>query len=409
MEKYVMKKRFGHPVLSGLATVAFLLVFASIAWITWSLVWKQIFLFIGGNAVSSLSSGVQGHFLKEAVEGTFFWMVIGTWVWFSLNMGNYGKYTKSMKQPIVGIRYTLLAFLAGLLGFVAFVSLMGLWWEPFNWQILFRPGSEQEGLLAIKGWAATNFFALTVILAQIPLVSLFGKYPFSKLSHEPRVIAIGTLSLGLFLAMLSWVVFILPSFMTFEIDGTAVTGTPFGDWSTALAWCQLFIFFFLLPAEGAEGYPQKFITTKQPWSGFVGLGIALVGAFTFLPLLRILLTPLANSLGLAPDMAVASVTLTIINVLLTWHHHFDDYPSKEVMPSTVGRIMIQLVIVLIIGSVLGILWLTTTLELSPFGANDLSLGHPMLGILGGQFVYMMPMLFMNTFFDKWPLAKSVKE
>jgi AAT family amino acid transporter len=33
----------------------------------------------------------------------------------------------------------------------------------------------------------------------------------------------------------------------------------------------------------------------------------------------------------------------------------------------------------------------------------------MLGILGGQFVYMLPMVFMNTFFDKWPMAKSVKE
>lgn len=409
MEKYVMKKRLSHPVISGLVTVAFLLVFASVAWIAWSTIWKQFFLLVGGSAVSSLSLETQGHFLKEAVEGTFFWLVIGTWVWFSLNMGKYGKFTKSTKQPEVGIRYTLLAFLAGLIGFVIFVTFMGLWWHPFSWQVLFRPGSEEEALLAIKSWSATNFFALSVILAQIPLVSLFGKYPFSKHSKEPWTVAIGTVTLGLLLALFNWIVFILPSFLSLEVEGVAITGVPFGSWPTALAWCQLFIFFFLLPAEGGEGYPQKLLTSKQPWSGLIGLGIALAGAFTFLPLLRGLLTPLANSLDLAPDLAVASFTLTIINVLLTWHHHFDDYPNQEVMPSAFKRIMIQLVVVLVVGSILGILWLTTFLKLMPFGANDLGLGHPMLGILGGQFVYMMPMLYMNTFFDKWPLATSVKE
>ena len=68
MEKYVMKKRLSHPVISGLVTVAFLLVFASVAWIAWSTIWKQFFLLVGGSAVSRLSLETQGHFLKEAVE-----------------------------------------------------------------------------------------------------------------------------------------------------------------------------------------------------------------------------------------------------------------------------------------------------------------------------------------------------
>ena len=151
-----------------------------------------------------------------------------------------------------------------------------------------------------------------------------------------------------------------------------------------------------------------FITTKQPLGGFIGLGIAVGGAFLFLPILRNLLTPLADSVGIAPDLAVASFVLTIINVLLTWHHHFDDYPNKDMVPSAAGRILAQLGIVIIVGAVLGILWIKY-LHIWPFGGNDLGLGHPMLGIMGGQFVYMMPMLFMNTFFDKWPMAKSIKQ
>ncbi|MBO0477130.1 hypothetical protein DOK76_08605 [Vagococcus sp. DIV0080] len=408
MSEFVMKKRIKHPLLSGLLSVVVIVLVASIGWILWSNIWKMIILAIGGSAISSLSPEVQGHFLKESVEGTFFWIVISTWVWFTLNMGNYGKYTKTTKQPQAGLRYTGLAFLSGIVGFALFVTFLGIWWEPFSWQVLFRPVDEAQAHLAIKGWSAINFFALSVILAQIPLASLFGKYPFSKHSKEPWSVAFGTLSLGLFLALFNWITFIVPSFISLQTEGVAVTTQPFGAWPTALAWCQLFIFFFLIPAEGGEGYPQKLITSKQPYSGLIGLGIAAGLAFLLLPVLRSVLTPLAESVQIAPDLAVASFVLTIINVLLTWHHHFDDYPNKELVPSVAGRVLAQLGIVIVIGAILGVLWIKYV-GLWPFGGNDLGLGHPMLGIMGGQFVYMMPMLFMNTFFDKWPMAKSVQK
>ena len=408
MEKFVMEKRIKHPLLSGIATVALLVAVASVFWVVWSLVWKMIILLIGGSAVANLSPDVQAHFLKESVEGTFFWMVISTWVWFTLSLGNYGKYKKTTKQPIAGLRYTGFALLTGFVGFAVFVSLLGMWWEPFSWQVLFRPVDDAQALLAIKGWAAINFFALAVILAQIPVTSLFGKYPFSKHAKEDWAVSFGTVFFGLFLALLVWIFFIVPSFFSLQVDGVAITSQPFGDWNTALAWCQLFIFFFLFPAEGGEGYPQKWITTKQPWSGFVGLAISLAGASIMLPILRNVLTPLAESTGIVPDLAVASFVLTIINVMLAWHHHFDDYPNQALMPSALKRIAVQFSAVIIVGSVLGVLWIKY-LHIWPFGANDLGLGYPVLGILGGQFVYMMPMLFMNTFFDKWPMAKSVKE
>jgi AAT family amino acid transporter len=383
MEKFIMEKRIKHPVLSGLATVALLVVVASVFWVVWSNVWKMVILLIGGSSVAGLSPEVQGHFLKESVEGTFFWLVISTWVWFTLSLGNFGKNKKSTKQPITGLRYTGMALVTGAVAFAIFVSLLGIWWEPFSLQVLFRPVDDTQALLAIKGWSAINFFTLAVILAQIPITSLFGRYPFSKYSKEDWSVGFGTLFLGLFVALLVWMFFILPSFFTLQVDGVT-------------------------PAEGGEGYPQKLITTKQPWSGLIGLGIALTGAFTMLPILRNLLTPLAESVGILADLAVASFALTIINVMLAWHHHFDDYPNQEVMTSALKRILLQFAVVIVVGSVLGILWIKY-LHIWPFGANDLGLGHPMLGILGGQFVYMLPMVFMNTFFDKWPMAKSVKE
>lgn len=407
MAQYKVVKRFNNPLLSGGISFILLLITASIGWILWSTIWKAIILLIGGDAITSLSEETQVHFLKEAVEGTFFWFIISPWVWFTLNLGNYGKNKKTNRQPQAGLRYLLLAILVGMLGFLLFIGMMGIWWEPFNWQVLLRPVSEEQALLAIKSWGALNFFTLSVILAQIPLVSLFEKYPFSKYSQEPWAISFGTLFLGLFLALFNWIIFILPSFIPLETAGKVITGAPFNGWPTAIAWCQLFIFFFLLPAEGMGGYPQKFFTTKQPWAGLVGLVIAVGASLAALPLLRKVLTPLAESVGILPDIAVASFALTIINVLLTWHHHFEDFPSQSLIPSKLLRNLIQLLIVLVLGSLLGILWIKTV-HIWPFGGNDLGLGHPMLGILGGQFVYMMPMLYMNTFFDKWPMSKSKK-
>ncbi|MCB5032003.1 hypothetical protein LGV96_10335, partial [Streptococcus mutans] len=165
----------------------------------------MVILLIGGSSVARLSPEVQGHFLKESVEGTFFWMVISTWVWFTLSLGNFGKNKKSTNQPITGLRYTGMALVTGAVAFAIFVSLLGIWWEPFSWQVLFRPVDDTQALLAIKGWAAINFFTLAVILAQIPITSLFGRYPFSKYSKEDWSVGFGTLFLGLFVALLVWV------------------------------------------------------------------------------------------------------------------------------------------------------------------------------------------------------------
>ena len=151
MKEFVMEKRIKNPLLSGIISVILIVLIASVFWVLWSNIWKMIILAIGGSSVASLSEEVLGHFLKESVEGTFFWIVISTWVWFTLNMGNYGKYAKSTKQPTAGIRYTGLAFLSGIVGFAIFVTFLGLWWEPFSWQVLFRPVDDTQALLAIKG------------------------------------------------------------------------------------------------------------------------------------------------------------------------------------------------------------------------------------------------------------------
>ncbi|MBP1750738.1 MAG: putative rane protein, partial [Deltaproteobacteria bacterium] len=65
-----------------------------------------------------------------------------------------------------------------------------------------------------------------------------------------------------------------------------------------------------------------------------------------------------------------------------------------------------IVIWLTLGLGLGFVWLKT-FKLLPFGGNDLGYGFPVMGVLAGQFVFLMFFLYYNTIFDKWPLVRSV--
>jgi len=89
---------------------------------------------------------------------------------------------------------------------------------------------------------------------------------------------------------------------------------------------------------------------------------------------------------------------------LTWHHQFFDYPDQSKVKNEVHRVLIRLGIVVVLGTIMGVFWMKTYTFL-PFGSNDMGLGYPTLGLIAGQFLYMMPMLFLNTFFDKWPLTR----
>ena len=58
-------------------------------------------------------------------------------------------------------------------------------------------------------------------------------------------------------------------------------------------------------------------------------------------------------------------------------------------------------VVLIIGF-LGVWW-------KPLSLGLLFLGYPTMGIVAGQFAFLMTFLFINTFFDKWPLVRKVSQ
>ena len=407
MEKYSIKKVFESQLGTGFAALALSFIVASLIWPLWSLATEAIYLKIAGAGILSVDSEITGQLTGLVAEGSFFWMIINAWIWLALVMGTYGKTYLSTNQPWAGIWYTLVAWLVGIGAFLVLISFLGIWWTPFSLAIMFTPQSAQEIHLAIEAWETSNFYALSVIIAQIPLVSLLQKWPFAGKAEEP-VGSFGVLAMGIAVTWIIWMAMIVPSLMKLSIGEHVIVIPPFGSWPAFIAFCQAFVIFAIMPVEGGELYPMKLFAKKQPLMGIIGFAIALAAGFVMPPILKTIIAPLNLVTGPPLEVVVASLELSVIVFMLAWHHLFDDYPAATLIPNTAARVACRVAIWFIGGGIYGVIWLKT-FHLIPFGANDLGLGVSPLGILAGQFGLLMTLLFMNTFFDKWPLVRKVVE
>lgn len=150
---------------------------------------------------------------------------------------------------------------------------------------------------------------------------------------------------------------------------------------------------------------MKLFAQKQPYMGLAGLIIALIGGYASMLILRPILGSLNLLAGVPGGLMVASFALSLVMVQLLWHHIFDDYPTAQVVPSQPARVLTRIFLRVGLGSVVGIAWLKF-FRLLPFAGNGLGMGFPVMGLLAGQFAFMMVYLYMNTFFDKWPLGRK---
>ena len=404
---YNTERRFKNPLVSGVIAAVIAFLIACIGWPIWGLIVKGIISHLASVGLAHVDSAAASQYIKDVTEGTFFWMSINSWVWLSLLFNNYGKYAKGKKQPIAGLRYVAIAFSIGALAMLVMIGFLGIWWKPFNLVTMFMPQTGEQVLLATEGWAAANFYAVPVLICQIPIVSLFGKWPFAGRIDAPWD-GFGIMMTTTVLAILVWMAMVIPSFLKFQLGGEVAIITPMGSWTSVLAFCQIFIFLFLFPAEGGEQYPYKLFTEKQPWKGLIGISISWVGALAIRGILRVVLGPLDIIKGQPVDLVIASLVLSIITIALLWHHQFFDFPGEDKIKSSGARFLIRLVIVVVLGTIMGLIWIKVY-KILPFGGNDMGLGYSTLGIIAGQFVFMMPFLYLNTFFDKWPLIKQVKK
>lgn len=404
MTEYITKRTFKSPLLTGLVSILTCFALAMVLWPIWSIVTKALFTAIAAQGLNAAGTQPAAQLIGAMVEGSFFWMVINPWIWQTLIMGGYGKTKFTEKQPLAGFWYMLAAWFFGIVAFIVLIGFIGLWWKPFNFGIMFTPKTAADVALAYEGWEAANFFALAVIVAQIPFASLLHKWPFAGTSKQPTE-GLGTLAFSTGVTYLFWLGAIVPSFLHLSIGGEAVTSQPFGSWPAFVAFCQIFVIFSIMPAEGGENYPMKLFAKKQPFMAIVGFIIALAAAFLIPPALKHIIEPLNLVPGTPVYVIVASLELSVVVFMLAWHHLFEDFPNATVVKNTAGRILTRVAIWLVGGTIYGLLWLKIYKSL-PIGSNNMGMGFTTMGILAGQFTFLMAILLFNTFFDKWPFVRK---
>ena len=243
-----------------------------------------------------------------------------------------------------------------------------------------------------------------MIVAQIPFASLLHKWPFAGTSKQPTE-GLGALAFSTGVTYLFWLALIVPSFLHLSLGEHEITSQPFGSWPAFVAFCQAFVIFAIMPAEGCENYPMKLFAKKQPYMAIIGFIIALAAGFLIPPALKSIIEPLNLVPGTPAYVIVASLELSVIVFMLAWHHLFEDFPNATVVKNTAWRVLARVAIWLTGGTIYGVLWLKTYKSL-PIGANSMGMGFPTMGILAGQFALLMTILLFNTFFDKWPFVRK---
>ncbi|MBN2039335.1 MAG: hypothetical protein JW864_04800 [Spirochaetes bacterium] len=405
MSQLVVKRQFQSLIITGICATVLCFIATCVYWPIWGTAAKAIAGAMGGHALQLVDAKTAAKYISVIAEASFFWLVINAWIWQTLIFGTYGKTRWTERQPWAGLWYSAVGLISGTIGFLVIVGFLGIWWKPFSLSTLFNPQTVEEIHLAIEGWEASNFYALTVIMVQIPFVSLFQKFPFAGNIKAPWD-GFGVFMSATVAALLVWFATRIPSFMKLSIGEHIIVSQPMGSWATFVAWCQGFIFFLLIPAEGGELYPIKLFAKKQPLMGLSGLVLAFVFGF----LARAVLRPFVAAFDLLPgmpvDLAVASLILSCIVAMLMWHHLFDDFPKADMVPNQAARVLIRIAIWIVLGMFLGIIWLKT-FKMLPFGGNT-EFGWPVMGILAGQFAFLMAVLYFNAFFDKWPLVRKIK-
>lgn len=398
-------RQFEGPLATGIAATAICLAAVTLFWPVWGLLTKSFILALAGPGIAAADAKAAAKYISNFTEGTFFFLIINSWIWQCLIFGLYGKTWLTDRQPGVGLWYTFVGLVSGTVAILVLSLALGPWWKPFNLSILFTPKTAEELHMAIEGWELINFYTLAVLIVQIPSVALFHKWPFAGKASAP-IDGLGVFMTSSVIALLVWVGTVFPSLVNLRLGEEAILSKPFSSWPTYLAFAQAFIWWFLIPAEGGEHYPMKLFAKKQPLMGIVGLIIALLGGLVTPMVLRPLVTTFNLGNGMNPDIAVASFEVSIILFTLLWHHLFDDYPSAQILPNQAARVIARIAIWLVGGSIWGVFWLGN-FKLLPFGANDLGLGYPAAGPLAGQFALLMVLAIFNTYFDKWPLVRKV--
>lgn len=176
MAEITVERTFKGQLGTGIAALLASFVLSLVLWPIWSTVMKAIFSTFASQGLTAAGPKVAVQLIGTMVEGSFFWMVINTWIWQTLVMGGYGKTKFTDKQPWAGLWYVLVAWFFGIVAFIVLIGFIGIWWKPFNLALMFMPqnnlgmGFTTMGILAGQFALLMTFLIFNTYFDKWPLV-----------------------------------------------------------------------------------------------------------------------------------------------------------------------------------------------------------------------------------------------
>jgi AAT family amino acid transporter len=339
--------------------------------------------------------------------GLFQHMLLGDWPF------------QNLPQPIRGIIQTLVNItLVWFIIDVVFYRVLGVGLNFLSYYGLDAIG--QKGLyaqVAIVGFVLIGFYTFPVSTI------FFGKWPIQPSNIPQPAGGVAEIAWGAMLTLFCYVVLIVP-FFGFLFKGpvlnsswwTGIGGTPHVHW--VFGWWEWAIIILFMTANVWRMKPWSLIKLPQPWKGFVSVALSFIAAYVIALICKkiiVLWVPQETFIHLEATKGAAEVQrflwlhsaeiagFTLIPFLI-WHHYFDDM-SPMADPDSWSAFSFRTLGVLILSAISYWIFYYGNFghwALGNHHMTDLSHRFPHGESLVWNFWWIIPLLFNEWFFHKWP-------
>ncbi len=392
-----LKPRWGQP-LTGIISF---FVFLGVALVTWFLLSDP------RGPVQWFPYPFVMYLAMMILVGLFQHMLLGDWPF------------QNLPQPVKGIIQTLVNIaLVWFIIDVIFYRVLGTGLNFLSYYGLDAIG--EKGLyaqVAIVGFVLIGFYTFPVSTI------FFGKWPIQPSNIPQPAGGVAEIAWGSILTLFFYVVLIVP-FFGFLFKGpvlnaswwTSIGGTPHVHW--VFGWWEWAIIILFMTANVWRMKPWSLIKLPQPWKGFVSVVISFVAAYIIALICKkivFLWVPQETFALLESTKGAAEVQrflwlhsaeiagFTLIPFLI-WHHYFDDI-SPMADPDSWNAFFFRTVGVLVLTAISYWIFYYGNFghwALGNHHMTDLSHRFPHGESLVWNFWWIIPLLFNEWFFHKWP-------
>jgi len=399
-----LKPRWGQP-LTGIISFC---TFFGIAWATWF--------------VLSDPRGPIGWFPYPFVMYLAMMILVG--IWQHMFMGDWPF--QKIPQPMRGVVMTIVnVILVWFVIDVVFYRILGLGFNFLSYyglDALGKPGKLAQ--VAVVGFVLIGFYTYPVSTI------FFGKWPVQPSNLKQPETGLAEFGWGSLLTLFAYVILIVP-FFGLVFKGPALSppwwagigGTPHIHW--VFGWWEWAIIILFMTANVWRMKPWSALSVGQPWKGLISVIVSFVGAYALMMVCKAIIPMwvpaetfhhLEEAKGLAEvqrffwihSAEIAGFTLI---PFLIWHHYFDDIAFGMDVDGW-AAFLFRTFGVLFFAAIS--YWVFYYANFGHWGLGNhhmdqLSHRFPHGESLVWNFWWIIPLLWNEWFFHKWPFYVAVEE